>query len=61
MYYGSNTPFIRRLQELGLIVGTIFTVVRKAPFGGPTEIQYGYTRLAIRPDPKVDIIFVDEE
>jgi len=49
------------LQELGLIVGTRFTVIRKAPFGGPIEIHYGYTRLAIRPDPKVDIIMVDEE
>jgi len=49
------------LQELGLVVGTKFTVIRKAPFGGPIEIQYSYTRLAIRPDPKVDIILVDEE
>ncbi len=39
----------RRALELGLVAGTICRVVRKAPFGGPLEIEVGNTRIGIRP------------
>ncbi len=47
--YSQNNEFAIRLMELGLIVGTIVQIVRKAPFNGPIELQYSSTRLAIRP------------
>ena len=39
----------RRALELGLVAGMICRVVRKAPFGGPLEIEVGRTRIGIRP------------
>lgn len=50
-----NPDFIRRLNELGFLPGTKFTLLRRAPFGGPVEISYGQTRIAFRPDSSVQI------
>lgn len=38
----------RRLQEMGLTVGTAFTVVKVAPFGDPVEIDLRGYRLCLR-------------
>ena len=50
-----NEDFIRRLNELGFLPGTTFTLLRSAPFGGPVEISFGQTRIAFRPDSTVQI------
>ncbi|MFZ9760952.1 MAG: FeoA family protein [Candidatus Kapaibacteriota bacterium] len=50
-----NEDFIRRLNELGFLPGTTFTLLRRAPFGGPVEISFGQTRIAFRPDSSVSI------
>ena len=55
--YSSDSSFAIRLQEMGLIPGTVFSVIRKAPFGGPIEISFGHTKLAFRPVQN-DTIFV---
>jgi len=48
--YSSNSSFSERLKEFGLIPGTIFTLIRQAPLGGPIEIKYGESRIALRTD-----------
>jgi ferrous iron transport protein A len=37
-----------RLQEMGLTVGTVFTVEKVAPFGDPVEIKLRGYRLCLR-------------
>lgn len=44
----TETPEIRRLQELGLTPGTVFRVVRVAPLGDPIEIALRGYRLCLR-------------
>ena len=44
----SETPELLRLQEMGLTVGTEFTVVKVAPFGDPIEIELRGYRLCLR-------------
>lgn len=44
-----GTPdFIERMQELGLVCGTVVTVLRRSPFGGTLQLRYGSTTLALR-------------
>jgi ferrous iron transport protein A len=50
-----DSDFIRRLNELGFLPGTTFTLLRRAPFGGPVEIGFGQSRIAFRPDSTVRI------
>ncbi len=50
-----DSDFIRRLNELGFLPGTTFTLLRRAPFGGPVEIGFGQSRIAFRPDSEVRI------
>lgn len=38
----------RRLEEMGLTVGTVFRVVKVAPFGDPIEIDLRGYRLCLR-------------
>jgi ferrous iron transport protein A len=48
--YTRHDGFTERLRELGLIAGTTFRLLRRAPLGGPVELQYGHTRVVLRPD-----------
>lgn len=41
-------PSVIRLQELGLVPGTLVTMVRRAPLGEPIEIEVRGSRLAMR-------------
>ncbi len=47
---------VKRLQEMGLTVGTEFTVVKVAPFGDPIEIQMRGYRLCLRKHETSDIV-----
>ena len=45
---GETSPEIGRLQEMGLTEGTVFKVVKIAPFGDPVEIDLRGYRLCLR-------------
>ena len=44
----STSQELTRLQEMGLTIGTIFKVVKVAPFGDPVEIDLRGYRLCLR-------------
>lgn len=44
----SDTALAKRLQEMGLVEGTEFTVVKVAPLGDPIEISFRGYRLCLR-------------
>jgi Fe2+ transport system protein FeoA len=46
---GSEAGMLR-VQELGVLPGTVITVLRRAPFGGPLDVMIGRVRIGIRPD-----------
>lgn len=48
----------RRLQDVGLLAGTIVLVERRAPFGDPTVYMVRGSRLAIR---RADALLVEVE
>lgn len=45
--YARTTDFTDRLMEMGLTPGTSFDVLSKAPMGGPTEIFYSGSHIAV--------------
>lgn len=47
--YLESSPLRDRLQRLGLVPGTEFTVVRRAPLRDPMEIRLRGYSLALRP------------
>lgn len=46
----------RRALELGFVVGALCRVVRKAPFGGPLEVEIGRSRIGVRPADDLHIL-----
>lgn len=46
----SDAAYRHKLLRMGLIRNAPFTVVRKAPFGGPIEIEVKGSRLVLRSD-----------
>ena len=56
--YAVHNSFTERLRELGLTVGTLFTVTRRAPFNGPIELRYGRSHLVLRAE-EIDMISVE--
>lgn len=46
-FVGTNTAPLR-LREMGMLVGTSLTFVRKAPMGDPLEIKVRGYRLTLR-------------
>ena len=53
--YSHENAFTQRLSEMGLVPGTTFTFVRRAPLHGPIEISFGQSRIAMRPASSVEI------
>jgi len=49
-----DSPETKRLQEMGLTVGTVVRVVKVAPFGDPVEIDLRGYRLCLRKKETVD-------
>lgn len=41
---------VQRVRELGIIVGALCRVIRRAPFGGAMELAVGRSRVGIRLD-----------
>ena len=46
--YLSPDPALRRFRELGMLPGTMVSVVRRAPLGDPIEVAVGASLLSIR-------------
>ncbi|MEE9369744.1 MAG: FeoA family protein [Pontiella sp.] len=46
----SDPQYRQKLLRMGLTRNAEFTVVRKAPFGGPIEIEVKGSRLVLRSD-----------
>lgn len=44
----SDAEPLRRIQEMGLTIGTVFRVVKVAPLGDPVEIDVRGYRLCLR-------------
>jgi ferrous iron transport protein A len=44
----ADLPDLKRLQEMGLVEGTEFRVVKVAPLGDPIEIEIRGYRLCLR-------------
>ncbi|MBL8088389.1 MAG: FeoA domain-containing protein [Chthonomonas sp.] len=45
-----------RLQEMGLVKGTVFQVIKVAPLGDPLEISFRNQRLCVRKGECGDIV-----
>ena len=54
----SDPQYRQKLLRMGLTKNAEFTVVRKAPFGGPIEIEVKGSRLVLRSD-EADALEVD--
>jgi ferrous iron transport protein A len=54
----SDPQYRQKLLRMGLTRNAEFTVVRKAPFGGPIEIEVKGSRLVLRSD-EADAFEVD--
>ncbi len=44
----TDSALSKRLQEMGLVEGTVFSVVKVAPLGDPVEIDLRGYRLCLR-------------
>ncbi len=54
--YVNRTAYVDSLLRLGLIPGTEFEVLRKAPLGDPLEIRFRGYALALRPSEASDLL-----
>ncbi len=46
--FSENNNFTKRLNEMGILIGSIFQIVRKAPFNGPIILKHSSNYLALR-------------
>ena len=59
--FKASTPQYRqKLLRMGLTRNAEFTVVRKAPLGGPIEIEVRGSRVVLRSD-EADVLEVDKQ
>lgn len=56
----SDPQYRQKLLRMGLTRNAEFSVVRKAPFGGPIEIEVKGSRLVLRSD-EADAFEVDQK
>ena len=56
----SDPQYRQKLLRMGLTRNAEFVVVRKAPFGGPIEIEVKGSRLVLRSD-EADALEVDKK
>ena len=54
--YRAQTAYCDQLMRLGLIPGTEFAVIRRAPLGDPIEIRVRGFALVLRPSEAHDLI-----
>lgn len=58
---GNDNADLRRLQEMGLTVGTEFKVLKIAPFGDPVEISLRGYRLCLRKKETLSVLVEEVE
>ena len=56
----SDPQYRQKLLRMGLTRNAEFSVVRKAPFGGPIEIEVKGSRLVLRSD-EADVLEVEQK
>ncbi len=56
--FRDRSGYVNNLLRLGLIPGTTFQVLRRAPLGDPLEIQFRGFLLALRPAEAGELIVV---
>jgi ferrous iron transport protein A len=56
----ADPQYRQKLLRMGLTRNAEFVVVRKAPFGGPIEVEVKGSRLVLRSD-EADALEVDEK
>ncbi len=56
----SDAAYRQKLLRMGLTKNAEFKVVRKAPFGGPIEIEVKGSRLVLRSD-EANVLEVDKK
>ena len=56
----ADSAYRQKLLRMGLTRNTEFTVVRKAPLGGPIEIEVRGSRVVLRSD-EADVLEVDKK
>lgn len=59
-YDNEEMKMSTKILEMGLLPGTYFVILHKAPFGGPIYIEYGEenTHIALRKE-EAQFIFVE--
>jgi len=55
--YATESDYSAHLRRLGLVPGTLVTVLRRAPLGDPLEIRLRGYSLALRPSEAQDLQF----
>ena len=56
----ADAAYRQKLLRMGLTRNTPFTVLRKAPLGGPIEIEVRGSRVVLRSD-EADVLEVDKQ
>jgi len=59
-FSSADPAYRQKLLRMGLNRNAEFTVVRKAPFGGPIEIEVKRSRLVLRSD-EANVLEVDRK
>jgi ferrous iron transport protein A len=54
--FSDNSNYNAQLQRLGVIAGTEFDVIRRAPLGDPIEIRLRGYSLALRPQEATGVL-----
>ncbi len=59
-FTSSDPAYRQKLLRMGLTRNAVFSVVRKAPFGGPIEIEVKGSRLVLRSN-EADALDVEKQ
>ena len=54
--YRTDSAWTQELRRLGMIAGTILTVIRFAPLGDPVEVRLRGFSLVLRPEEASDLV-----
>ena len=57
-YATSDRAYRQKLLRMGLLKGTTFTLIRKAPLGDPVEIELNGFNLTLRKD-EADVLEIE--
>jgi len=55
--FTENSAYSAQLQHLGMVPGTVATLLRTAPLGDPVELRLRGYSLALRPSEATSLLF----